>query len=99
MNSDAADKGPRAVDDLTGESTKGRETKGRSDQNNHDGGRDQRDRDFGSLGATDVQDRGNGTKTGKLPDGRPVNIHDSKTDGAPTIQIGNGSRDVKIRYP
>lgn len=96
---DSSGGGQKTVDDLIGESTKGRETKGRSDQYNHGGGREQRDRDFDSLGATDVRDRGNGTKTGTLPDGRPVNVHDSKTDGVPTIQIGSGSREVKIRYP
>lgn len=89
----------KTVDDLIGESKKGRETKGRADQYIHEGGREQRDKDFDSLGATDVEDRGNGTKTGTLPDGRPVNVHDSKTDGVPTIQIGNGSREIKIRYP
>ena len=91
--------GQRTVDDLIGESTAGRETKGRADQYIHGGGREQRDKDFDSLGATDVKDRGNGTRTGTLPDGRPVNVHDSKTDGVPTIQIGNGSREIKIRYP
>jgi hypothetical protein len=91
--------GKRTVDDLIGESTAGRETKGRADQYIHGGGREQRDKDFDSLGATDVKDRGNGTRTGTLPDGRPVNVHDSKTDGVPTIQIGNGSREIKIRYP
>ena len=91
--------GQRTVDDLIGESTAGRETKGRADQYIHGGGREQRDKDFDSLGATDVKDRGNGTRTGTLPDGRPVNVHDSKTDGVPTIQIGNGSREIKSRYP
>ena len=91
--------GVKTPEDLAGESTKGRETKGRADQYNHDGGREQRDKDFDSLGATDVKDRGNGTRTGTLPDGRPVNVHDSKTDGVPTIQVGNGSREIKIRYP
>jgi len=91
--------GQRTVDDLIGESTAGSETKGRADQYIHGGGRGQRDKDFDSLGATDVKDRGNGTRTGTLPDGRPVNVHDSKTDGVPTIQIGNGSREIKIRYP
>ena len=91
--------GRKTVDDLVGESTEGRETKGRSDQYVHGGRRGQRNKDFDSLGATDVADRGKGTKTGTLPDGRPINIHDSKTDSVPTIQIGNGNREVKIRYP
>lgn len=91
--------GAKTPEDLIGESTKGRETKGRADQYNHEGGREQRDKDFDSLGVTDVKDRGNDTKTGTLPDGRPVNVHNSKADGVPTIQIGNGSREIKIRYP
>lgn len=97
--SKGADGGNKSVDQLVGESTEGRETKGRTDQYEHDGGREQRDKDFDSLGVTDITDRGKGTKTGTLPDGRPVNIHDSATGGVPTIQIGKGRREIKIRYP
>jgi len=81
------------------DTTPGRETRGRADQHNRPGGRDARDKEFDSMNPQDVQDRGKGTKTGVLPDGRRVNIHDSKTDGVPTIEVSNGSRDIKIRYP
>ena len=81
------------------ETTPGRETRGRADQHNRPGGRDARDKEFDSMNPQDVQDRGKGTKTGVLPDGRRVNIHDSRTDGVPTIEVSNGGRDIKIRYP
>jgi hypothetical protein len=91
--------GLKTVEGLISESEKGRETKGRADQYIHGGGREQADKDFDALGAKDVKDRGNGTKTGTLPDGRTVNIHDSKKDGVRTIEVTSGSRDIKIRYP
>ena len=81
------------------ETTPGRETRGRADQHNRPGGRDARDKEFDSMNPQEVQNRGKGTKTGILPDGRRVNVHDSKTDGVPTIEVSNGSRDIKIRYP
>jgi RHS repeat-associated protein len=81
------------------ETTPGRETSGRADQHNRPGGRDARDKEWESMNPQDVQDRGKGTKTGVLPDGRRTNIHDSRTDGVPTIEVSNGSRDIKIRYP
>jgi hypothetical protein len=89
----------KTTDDLIEEPTRGRETKGRSDQYIHGRGREQRDKDFDSLGVNDVRDRGNGTKTGTLNDGSAVNAHDSKTGGVPTIQISDGKREIKIRYP
>jgi RHS repeat-associated protein len=91
--------GAKSPEDLIGESTPGDKTKGRADQYIHEGGREQRDKDIDALGVTDMKDRGNGTKTGTLPDGRTVNVHDSSKGGVPTIEIGNGSRDIKIRYP
>lgn len=91
--------GGKTIDQLIDESTKGRETKGRADQYDHPGGRDQADKDFDALDVNNVKDRGNGTRTGTLPDGRPVNIHDSKTDCMRTIEVTCGSRDTKIRYP
>jgi RHS repeat-associated protein len=89
--------GAKTPEDLIGESTEGRDTKGRAEQYIHPGGREQRDKDFESMRPTNVIDRGNGTKTGTLPDGRPVNIHDSPA--GPTIEIDNGNSQTKIRYP
>lgn len=98
-SNDNSKSGQKCVDDLIDESDKGRETKGRAEQYIHEGGREQRDRDFDALGVTEVKDRGKGTRTGRLPDGRAVNARDSKVDGVPTIQIQDGKRDIKIRYP
>ncbi len=101
LNEDAGGEGDGAktVEGLIKESEKGRQTSGRADQYIHDGGRRQRDKDFEALGAEGVKAYPNGTKAGTLPDGRRVNSHDSKTDGVPTIEIENGSRQIKIRYP
>lgn len=55
-------------------------------------------------GATEVEKNGGGTRTW-IPGGFDEdkidfdNIHDSRTDGVPTIEVSNGSRDIKIRYP
>jgi len=91
--------GSKTIDDLIGESTPGRETKGRAELHENPNGRDQGARDFESLGVNEQKIRPSGTTTGKLPDGRPVNMHDSKTDGVRTIETSNGKRAIKIRYP
>lgn len=89
----------KTVDDLISESKPG-ERKRWAIQWIHPGGREQAEKDFDALGATGVKVRDNGTRTGTLPDGRPVNIHDSEEGGVRTIEIQEGSRrSIKIRYP
>ena len=56
--------------------------------------------DFNSLGVQNVQVRANGTITGKLPDGRNVNVRNySSGDSAPTLEIQHSNNEIiKIRY-
>jgi RHS repeat-associated protein len=88
----------KTIDDLISESTPGRETRGPTDQYDRPGGRTQRDIDFDSLGPTSVIDRGNGTKTGTLPDGRTVSSYDG-SGGSPSISVPKPYGKTSFRYP
>ncbi|SMO71415.1 hypothetical protein SAMN06265350_10719 [Solitalea koreensis] len=61
------------------------------------GGKVQADKDFDSLGPTDVKPIPGG-RTGKLPDGTPINVRDRSTDGRPTVEVQRPGNKVKIRY-
>ena len=51
--------------------------------------------DFNSLGVQNVQVRANGTITGKLPDGRNVNVRNySSGDSAPTLEIQHSNNEI-----
>jgi RHS repeat-associated protein len=67
------------------------------------GGYNQALEDFKNLNPNNVQFRPNGTTTGVLPDGRPINVRPSSDNGGkgpPTLDITNGKNNAdKIRYP
>ena len=56
--------------------------------------------DFNSLDVQNVQVRSNGTITGRLPDGRDVNVRNySSGNSAPTLEIQHSNNEIiKIRY-
>ncbi|MBP3194560.1 MAG: hypothetical protein J6M05_02695 [Cardiobacteriaceae bacterium] len=68
------------------------------------GGYKKAQQDFYSLNPSNLQTRSNGTITGKLPDGRNVNVRSFSKgtpteEGLPTLEIQNSSSSViKIRY-
>ena len=79
-------------------------TKGRAKQYNKTGGYDQAEKDFNSLDLEEgsVKDRTGERgkiKTGKLRDGRDVNVREKSSEGHPTLEIiqPNNTR-IKIRY-
>ena len=75
----------------------GHETKGRTKQWNKTGGIDDANDDFDSLNPQNVKEIPGG-RTGKLPDGRKINVRDHSSDGRPTLEIQDGKNKIKIRY-
>ena len=82
-------------------------TKGRAKQYDKTGGYDQAEKDFNSLDLEEgsVKDRTTAErgkiKTGKLRDGRDVNVREKSSDGHPTleiIQLNKNKTRIKIRY-
>ncbi|ABI75745.1 putative wall-associated protein [Hyphomonas neptunium ATCC 15444] len=87
------------LDGIMEGATKGRETKGRSELWDKTGGWDKANEDFDKIVDPDsVQDRGDGVRTGKLSDGRKVNVRPDSTDGRPTVEVQDGKNRKKYRY-
>ena len=64
---------------------------------NKTGGIDDANDDFDSLNLQNVKEIPGG-RTGKLPDGRKINVRDHSSDGRPTLEIQDGKNKIKIRY-
>ena len=90
--------GIKTVKDLIDTSKPGRATKGRATQYERTGGMDAANADFDSLGLSDVTTAPNGTRIGRLPDGRTVNVRGQSTAGTPTLEIQGTSSTLKFRY-
>ena len=89
----------RRIDDVLSGATKGRETKGKASQYEKRGGYNDAKADFDSLNVQNVRQRGNGTITGTLPDGRNVNVRNHSSGDASTLEIQYGkNHTIKIRY-
>ena len=93
-------KGPaaRPVEDVLEGARSGRATKGRTRQLEKEGGVNQANLDFDSLGPTDVQGIAHGGRVGKLPDGRKAVVRPSSSGGQPTLEIQSGKHRIKVRY-
>jgi len=77
----------------------GRQTRGPTTQFDKSGGWEQANKDFDSLKLEQVEDKGSGTRTGKLPDGRSVTVYQVSSEGGPpTLEIQSGDERGKIRY-
>lgn len=67
------------------------------------GGMARATQEFEALNPAGIVERGNGLRTGTLPDGRTVGVRPFSKTGPPTIQIdplpGSGAKTIKIRYP
>jgi len=93
------------LEELEEEAGVEQKTKGRTKHGEKSGGMDQAEKDFDSLKPEDpkthkIPGKGKIT-TGKLRDGRDINVRDFSSDGRPTIEIrdNNGSgRGIEIRY-
>jgi len=87
----------KSVDDVLEDAEPGRKTKGKAKQWEKEGGYDEALKDFEDLGVKDVKDIPGG-KTGKLPDGRKINVRNKSSDGRPTLEIQDPKGSIKIRY-
>ncbi len=91
--------GAKTVEDLLEGAEAGQRTKGKTENWEKEGGMEQANEDFDSLGLTDVKPIPGG-RVGTLPNGGgKVNVRDRSSDGRPTIEVQrpNGRR-TKIRY-
>jgi hypothetical protein len=92
----------RSVDDVLASTKLGRPTKGKTTQFERDGGIQQANSDFDSLGVQNVRviETPKGTiRTGTLADGRTVTVRGFSSDGRPTLEIrGSNGRGEEIRY-
>jgi len=75
----------------------GKKTKGKSTQYNKSGGYNSANKDFDSLGLSNVK-KIEGGRVGKLKDGRTVVVRKKSSEGHPTLEIQDGKRRIKIRY-
>lgn len=94
--------GGSKVEDLVRNSAPGRSTKGPSNLFERLGGFADAQRDFNSLGPTNVRPAANNpnAQIGILPDGRTVTVRPNSSDGRPTLEIYDRSsgRSIKFRY-
>ena len=76
------------------------DSKLRTKQYGKEGGYKDAMRDFDALQPDKVQVSKNGTKIGKLRDGRTVNVRPKSREGRPTLEIYNPKNQthIKIRY-
>ena len=88
------------INNILRNTTAGQKTSGRARQYDKLGNYNDAVADFNSLGVQNVQVRPNSTITGKLPDGRNVNVRNySSGDSAPTLEIQHSNNEIiKIRY-
>lgn len=70
---------------------------GRSKQYEKPGGYSDALKDFKTLEVSEIKDIPDG-KTGKLPDGRAINVRTKSEDGRPTLEIIDANKRTKIRY-
>lgn len=104
--SDEPKSGIKTIEDILGECEPGEKTKGPSKQYIKPGDMDEVNEDFDGLKPTDVVNRGNGLRTGTLPDGRtvvarPTSSPKGDEPGGPTLEIqpeGKTGKIIKIRY-
>jgi len=89
----------KTIEDLAKECKPGKETKGKSRQYEKDGGFEQAEQDFETLGPSNVRPIPTG-KAGTLPDGRTVNVRTESSFETPTLEVLNKKtgRKIKIRY-
>ena len=94
----------RSVNKVLEGAKPGNKTKGRTTQYEKTGGYGQAEKDFYSLDLEkgSVRDRtdekGKRIKTGRLRDGRNVNVRENSTEGHPTLEIQSGKNRIKVRY-
>lgn len=90
------------VDDLKDRAQPGKPTKGKTTNWDFPGaGMPEADKDFDDLADPDtVEPRGDGVRTGQLPDGREINVRPGhrSTDGRPTVDVTTGNKHDKFRY-
>jgi hypothetical protein len=91
---------PRTVEDVLVDAMKTPvQLSQRVDNWSKEGGFERANKDFDSLKLNKVQDRGNGLRTGQLPDGTYVNVRPFSSGDLPTLEIQyNDKPTVKIRY-
>jgi hypothetical protein len=89
----------KTIEDLARECKPGKETKGKSRQYEKNGGFEQAEQDFETLGPSNVRPIPTG-KAGTLPDGRTVNVRTESSFETPTLEVLNKEtgRKIKIRY-
>ena len=94
----------RSVNKVLEGAKPGNKTKGPTTQYEKTGGYGQAEKDFYSLDLEkgSVRDRtdekGKRIKTGRLRDGRNVNVRENSTEGHPTLEIQSGKNRIKVRY-
>lgn len=94
----------KSVDKVLEGAKPGNKTKGPTTQYEKTGGYGQAEKDFYSLDLEkgSVRDRtdekGKRIKTGRLRDGRNVNVRENSTEGHPTLEIQSGKNRIKVRY-
>ena len=94
----------RSVNKVLKGAKPGNKTKGPTTQYEKTGGYGQAEKDFYSLDLEkgSVRDRtdekGKRIKTGRLRDGRNVNVRENSTEGHPTLEIQSGKNRIKVRY-
>ena len=94
----------RSVNKVLEEAKEGRKTKGPARQYEKAGGYEQAEKDFYSLdleegSVRDRTDEKGKIKTGRLRDGREVNVREGSMEGHPTLEIINSKNSrTKIRY-
>ena len=94
----------RSVNKVLEGAKPGNKTKGLTTQYEKTGGYGQAEKDFYSLDLEkgSVRDRtdekGKRIKTGRLRDGRNVNVRENSTEGHPTLEIQSGKNRIKVRY-
>ena len=89
------------INNILRNTTPGPKTTGKATQYEKLGNYNDAVADFNSLGVKNVQVRPNGTITGKLPDGRNINVRpqSSPPNNYPTIEIQQKNNErIKIRY-
>jgi hypothetical protein len=62
------------------------------------GGSKSANEDFDNIGPTNVENKGNGIRTGQLQNGTTVTVRPNSSDGRPTLQVIGGPIEIKIRY-